>query len=193
MGPTDSGKSTLCKILLNYAIRSGFTSLFADLDIGQGSITIPGCLAATVVEAPIDLEVGLPVDAPLVYPYGHLTPSDNPQLYKHMVERLAHVVNLRSAADPAAKAAGMVINSMGWVEDLGYELLKHTATTMGVTVVAVVGDERLYSRLKSDLKGIDVIKLPKSGGVVTRGPDHRKESRETRVREYFHGSLPKLE
>lgn len=27
-----------------------------------------------------------------------------------------------------ARAAGLVVNSMGWVEDLGYELLRHTIT-----------------------------------------------------------------
>ena len=45
--PTDVGKSTLCKILLNYAVRAGWTPTFADMDIGQGSITVPGCIAAT--------------------------------------------------------------------------------------------------------------------------------------------------
>lgn len=44
---TDVGKSTLCKILLNYAVRAGWAPTFADMDIGQGSITVPGCIAAT--------------------------------------------------------------------------------------------------------------------------------------------------
>ena len=43
-GPTDVGKSTLARILLNYAVRSGRTPIFVDLDVGQGSITIPGCI-----------------------------------------------------------------------------------------------------------------------------------------------------
>jgi hypothetical protein len=43
----DVGKSTLCKILLNYAVRAGWAPTFADMDIGQGSITVPGCIAAT--------------------------------------------------------------------------------------------------------------------------------------------------
>ena len=41
------GKSSLCKILLNYGVRAGWLPTFADLDIGQGSVTVPGCLAAT--------------------------------------------------------------------------------------------------------------------------------------------------
>ena len=41
-GPTDAGKSTLTRILLNYAVRRGRKPLFLDLDVGQGDITVPG-------------------------------------------------------------------------------------------------------------------------------------------------------
>ena len=34
-GPTDVGKTTLCRILCNYAVREGRTPLYVDLDIGQ--------------------------------------------------------------------------------------------------------------------------------------------------------------
>ena len=45
---TDVGKSTLCKILLNYAVRAGgWAPTFVDMDCGQGSITVPGSIAAT--------------------------------------------------------------------------------------------------------------------------------------------------
>ncbi|GAB4822312.1 hypothetical protein N2152v2_009358 [Parachlorella kessleri] len=206
VGPTDSGKSTLCKILLNYAVRTGWHPVMADLDIGQGSITVPGCLAATPIEAPIDVEEGFPVDAPLVYYFGGVSPSDNPALYKHLVERLAHVLDLRAQADATARAAGLVINSMGWVEDLGYELLRHTIQARGlrrgraghalkVDVVVVVGDERLYSQLSNELrhqKGLSCVKLSKSGGVVTRSRELRQQARKLRVEEYFFGVLKEL-
>ena len=35
VGPTDAGKSTLAKILLNYAVRMGVAPLLVDLDIGK--------------------------------------------------------------------------------------------------------------------------------------------------------------
>lgn len=41
-GPADVGKSTLCKILLNYAVGCGRTPVYVDLDVGQGNIGIPG-------------------------------------------------------------------------------------------------------------------------------------------------------
>ena len=34
-GPVDVGKSTLCKLLSNYAVRLGRRPVFVDLDVGQ--------------------------------------------------------------------------------------------------------------------------------------------------------------
>jgi len=35
VGPTDVGKSTVCKLLVNYAARLGRAPVFVDLDVGQ--------------------------------------------------------------------------------------------------------------------------------------------------------------
>lgn len=74
VGPTDSGKSTLSRMLLSWAAKQGWKPTFVDLDIGQGSITVPGCIAATPIELPIDPVEGIPLEMPLVYFYGHTTP-----------------------------------------------------------------------------------------------------------------------
>lgn len=34
-GPTDSGKSTICKMLLNWGVRGGHQPTYVDLDIGE--------------------------------------------------------------------------------------------------------------------------------------------------------------
>lgn len=75
IGPTDSGKSSLCRMLLSWACKQGWKPTFVDLDIGQGSITIPGCIAATPVEMPIDVMEGIPLEMPIVYFYGHTSPK----------------------------------------------------------------------------------------------------------------------
>ena len=74
VGPTDSGKSTLSRMLLSWAAKQGWKPTFVDLDIGQGSITAPGCIAATPIELPIDPVEGISLEMPLVYFYGHTTP-----------------------------------------------------------------------------------------------------------------------
>lgn len=44
VGPGDVGKSTLCRILLNYAVRMGRRPIYVDLDVGQGSIAVPSSI-----------------------------------------------------------------------------------------------------------------------------------------------------
>lgn len=56
-GPTDTGKSSLCRLLANYLARSGSTSTFIDLDISQGAMSIPGCICAVPIHRPLDIEV----------------------------------------------------------------------------------------------------------------------------------------
>ncbi|DBB13652.1 TPA: hypothetical protein ACH3X3_000674 [Trebouxia sp. C0006] len=190
VGPTDVGKSTLCRLLLNYAVRSNWTPTMIDLDIGQGGITVPGSIGATPIEAPVDIEEGLPVEVPLVYFYGHTTPSDHPELYKALVDRLGQLLDDRAKSSPQTGAAGMMINTMGWVEGLGFQLLMHTIVAMRANIVLVVGQDRLLKQLQATYQGphhVDFVKVSKSGGVVTRQPPYRKSARISRVKEYFYG------
>ncbi len=57
VGPTDSGKSSIARILLSYAARRGHEPTYVDLDVGQGSITVPGAVAAVPVDLPVPVEV----------------------------------------------------------------------------------------------------------------------------------------
>ena len=45
VGPTDVGKSSVSKILCNYAVRKGWHPLFVDLDLGQNGIATPATVA----------------------------------------------------------------------------------------------------------------------------------------------------
>ncbi|KAL7221296.1 hypothetical protein ACSBR1_023279 [Camellia fascicularis] len=185
VGPTDSGKSTLSRILLSWAAKQGWKPTFVDLDIGQGSITIPGCVAATPIEMPIDPVEGIPLEMPLVHFYGHTTPSVNADLYKVLVKELAQTLERQFAGNAESQAAGMVINTMGWIEGLGYKLLLQAIDTFNVNVVLVLGQEKLCSMLKGVLKSkpdVDVVKLQKSGGVVSRNSKVRQKSRNYRIR-----------
>lgn len=50
VGPTDVGKSTLCRLLLNYAVRMGRRPIFVDLDVGQGQISVPGTIGEAAIK-----------------------------------------------------------------------------------------------------------------------------------------------
>ena len=95
VGPTDVGKSTLCKMLCSYAARLGRAPILVDMDVGQSEISMPGTMGSLVVERPSDPEEGYFLTAPLVYHFGHSTPSANVQLYNLLISRIAEVVNLR--------------------------------------------------------------------------------------------------
>ncbi len=43
-GLPDVGKSTLCRMLVNWAARLGRTPILVDLDVGQNQISIPGTI-----------------------------------------------------------------------------------------------------------------------------------------------------
>lgn len=190
VGPTDSGKSTLSRMLLSWAAKQGWKPTFVDLDIGQGSITAPGCIAATPIELPIDPVEGISLEMPLVYFYGHTTPSQNVDLYKALVKELAQILERQFTGNAESRASGMVINTMGWIEGVGYELLLHAIDTFNANVVLVLGQEKLFSMLRDVLKSkpnVDVLKLQKSGGVVSRSSKFRQKSRSYKIREYFYG------
>jgi len=60
--------------------------------------------------------------------------------------------NQGAQANAEVRAAGMVVNTMGWVDGLGYELLLHAIATLRADVVLVVGQDRLFSQLSSELR-----------------------------------------
>lgn len=186
-GPTDVGKSTLCRLLLNYAVRVRRSPIYVDLDVGQGSISIPGTIGALIVERPADIEEGFLVNAPLVFHFGHKSPGDNLTLYDKLVARLSEVVSLR-CSNQQANISGIVINTCGWIRGGGYKSLVRAAEAFEVDVIVVIDQERLYAELRSVMPHfVRIVHLQKSGGVVERSKEVRAEARDNKIREYFYG------
>ena len=194
VGPTDSGKSTLCKLLLNYAVRMGRKPIYVDLDVGQGSISVPGTIGSVLVERTTNIEEGgFSEAAPLVYHYGHKTPGENPPLFNKLVSRLADVVRERTSKSRKAQVGGVVINTCGWVRGEGYNQITHTAKALEADVILVLDQERVYNDLVRDMPNfVKVVWLPKSGGVVERSKEQRSDSRHNRIKKYFYGFDKKL-
>lgn len=188
VGPNDVGKSTLCKILLNYAVRMGRRPIYVDLDVGQGAISCPGTMGALLVERPATLEEGFSQQAPLIYNFGHTSPSGNDKLYSILTSKLAEVTLERLEANKRAKSSGIIINTCGWVKGMGYQHLINIAKSFKVNAILVLDQERLYNEMLRDIpKHVNVVFLHKSGGVVERSKKVRHEARDMRMREYFYG------
>ena len=59
---------------------------------------------------------------------------------------------------------------------------------MIVNIVIVIGDEKLLNILTNEYpSGLQIIKVAKSGGVVTRDKDLRRQFQLYRVKQYFYG------
>merc|ERR1719362_873377 len=77
-GSAFSGKSSLCQVLCNYALRREHAPVFVDLDPRYSSIRqlqgLPACISATTVDHAADEEPS----RRMAYFFGHIDWNDNP-------------------------------------------------------------------------------------------------------------------
>jgi polyribonucleotide 5'-hydroxyl-kinase len=109
----------------------------------------------------------------LNYFHGHTAADKNVELYKNLVANLASRVEERLACDQAARASGIVVNTCGWIDGEGFNVLMHALDAFKIDIVLVIGHDKLYSTFLTALKGrpeqsVTVVKLQRSGGVVMR-------------------------
>ena len=151
VGPADVGKSSLSKILINYAARQAWSPLFIDLDLGQNAISVPGTISAAPIDHPINpFEDGAHVksEMPLSYFFGDVTVTENSkEHYKFLVEKIAEMMEARNSKNEHARHSGCIVNTMGWIEGLGLELILHAVKSLGIDTVLCLGQERLFQTL----------------------------------------------
>ncbi len=194
--------------LFTLAVKLGRSPLLVDLDVSQNMLSVPGTITASPMNADActpfaHTSMGSSIinsgTTPLVLFYGSKDPFSHPDLFKAQLTRLGQDINARLEKDAEARASGVIINTGGWIEDVGYKILLHTAQVLGVNVILVMGHDRLYSMLTSHFGKLSseeqnknppkVIKLPRSGGVVSRDTTFRRHSRSLCIKKYFHGNL----
>lgn len=138
LGPENSGKTSLVKLLVSYATKLGRLPVAVNLDVKEGMLTIPGTLSTAAFSSIVDVEQGwgssptngpthVPVKLPLIYYYGSANPDDSTQVFKALVTRLALAVMSRLQDDEEAKETGCIIDTPGVISQGkgGYELIQH--------------------------------------------------------------------
>ncbi|KAJ1663079.1 Cleavage polyadenylation factor subunit clp1 [Coemansia sp. RSA 1813] len=190
VGPEDSGKTSLARILLNYAVRQSETPMYVDLDPRDASVTVPGTLSATPITHTIDIEAGFmggEPASPLVWQFGHESPAENQALFNQLVDCMAESINRRLDVDAKANAAGLIADTRVGASDAAIE---HAVKAFGITTLVVVGNERMYSLFSSrfEASGVSVVKLARSGGTVSRDAMFRQLSSARAIRCYFNGT-----
>ena len=89
-------RTTLCRMLLNWAVRAGRLPFYVDLDVSQNSISLPGTISALVVERTAQVEEGFNLDSQIAYHFGYKTPAENPVLYRRLITVLKDAISFRS-------------------------------------------------------------------------------------------------
>ena len=77
-------------------------------------------------------------------------------------------------------------------QSIGTEIIRDIVAEFSVTVIVVLGHERLYNdmvRRYSDKSGIAVVKLARSGGAVELGDAYVQQLQNYRTKQYFYGEL----
>ena len=197
VGPSDCGKTTLSRTLMNYAIRNERRPVLVDLDPNDGTLIMPTTIGAIVADR-MDIEqrngIDLTTSPPLLYSYGHHTPATNLSMFKRITEKLASLVKQKIDGDGNVRISGVIIDTSAWIDsnDVSHELLIHQMEQFEVDCVVVLGLERLSSEISSKLRErkspVSVVSIPKSGGVVTRDKTFRRQMQIQRIREYFYGT-----
>jgi hypothetical protein len=95
-GSKYSGRSTFCHILLNYALKLGWTPLFVDLDLSN-EISVPGTISATIVDSNIPND--FMIDNAIYLYHGNMLSEVNYYLYEKQVNEMAGIVNGRLTND----------------------------------------------------------------------------------------------
>ncbi|KAA1469407.1 hypothetical protein DENSPDRAFT_835025 [Dentipellis sp. KUC8613] len=209
LGPENSGKTSVCKILTNYAVRAGqdWVPLYVNVDPAEGGWTIPGTLSAAPITAPLttaspasplgtaatSAPTTLSSNAlvPLVYWYGHAETRRNPLLMDRLIRNLGENIRERSELDVAGRAAGLIVDtpsSFASSSDHRHALIKACVDAFRINVILVVGHEKLNVEMQRTYGNrITVVKIPKSGGVVELDQPYRTRIQTYQLHTYMYG------
>ncbi|KAG8186351.1 hypothetical protein JTE90_005879 [Oedothorax gibbosus] len=194
VGPKDTGKTSLCSILLNYATRMGHRPVYLDLDVGQNSITIPGSVGLVDVKKPASIVRGFSDRPAMLYHFGYNSPGHNLALYYLLLRQLQAVVQSHfQHASENVRSSGMVINTCGWVIEDGYNTIVFAAKAFQIDHLCVLDDEELHSKLSNDMPpNVKVHYIPKMTGVAQRSPSVRFKMRNLSIFNYIYRNQEKV-
>ncbi|KIM55025.1 hypothetical protein SCLCIDRAFT_1221427 [Scleroderma citrinum Foug A] len=213
LGPENSGKTTICKILTNYAVRVGqdWSPILVNVDPSEGAWTVPGTISATAVSSPI--ATASPVNplgssatsaltvlasnalTPLVYWYGYSDTRRNPLLLDRLIRNLGEGIFEKHDNDPEARASGLFIDTPSSFAsgpagsaDSRNSLIKACIDAFRINVILVVGHEKLNVEMQRSYGGrLTVVKIPKSGGVVELDLSYRERVQNYQLHAYMYG------
>ncbi|KAL9715439.1 Cleavage polyadenylation factor subunit clp1 [Leucoagaricus gongylophorus] len=214
IGPANSGKTALCKILINYCVRvgQGWSPVLVNLDPNDGGWAAPGALSAAAVRDPIHtysaatslgsaattapMSLASNTHFPLVYWYGHADPKRNPKLMERLIRNIGENTEERFDQKPDNRASGCIVDTPAMfssgpaaTNEIRLRLIKSCVDAFRINVILVVGQEKLSAEMKKYYsQQLTVIKVPKSGGVVDLDNSFHERLHSHQIRTYMYGT-----
>ncbi|WWD02415.1 hypothetical protein V865_000454 [Kwoniella europaea PYCC6329] len=137
---------------------------------------------------------------------GGLEPTNrNAEVWKVLIERMGEDWKKRCERDKMALASGLTVDTssaftnplLGTKKDdpkARYTLVSQAVEAFEIDTILVIGHEKLHidlSRLPTlQQRGTNVIRIPKSGGVVDIDDTQRELIHSFQIRSYFYGEPP---
>ncbi|KAJ3780149.1 Pre-mRNA cleavage complex II protein Clp1-domain-containing protein [Lentinula aff. detonsa] len=216
LGPENSGKTTICKILVNYAVRAGqgWSPILANVDPNEGGWACPGALSAAAIHGPIptcspanplgsaatSAPATLSSNAilPLAYWYGHAEMKRNFLLMDRLIRNLGINVQEKFDQDPEGYTAGIIVDTPSsfasssglGVNDHRQKLIRACIDAFRINIILVVGHEKLNVEMQRSYGSLlTVLKIPKSGGVVELDHGYRERIHKYQMHAYMYGEM----
>lgn len=191
-----TGRTSLMKTLLSYAIRTQKKPIFIDLDVSNGTLIFKGVMGMSRLDRIPDIEddricvssSSLSISNNSFYLfYGNSNPKDNSKLFKKFMEKMASML--------LAEDDVYILGSA----DIEPLLVSEIQQIFNVDLVLVVGTERLFSTLQQKIfpssssssnqssRAVTLLKVPKSTGLVEKDSQFRKLQMQRQFKQYFYG------
>ncbi|KAH9579956.1 Polyribonucleotide 5'-hydroxyl-kinase Clp1 [Trypanosoma melophagium] len=194
VGDQNTGKSSLCRNLVNLAITGQtYGVALVDADVGQQGIVCPGSIATAFIENFIPVDEGFNTMAALTFFFGDKTvTTSSRKRYLDLCASTWQAIASVGLSKPKYAIGGVIVNTMGWTTGIGRDILFELLSVFSITHVIICGsDGDLAEELRRSTFGhnITVLCYPKQARMFTCGASQLNESRTEQLVGYFQGTL----
>jgi len=180
IGGIDSGKTSFCVYLANWALKKGRKTAVVDADLGQSDIGPPSTIGFSHVTAPImDL---FEMEAENAYFVGVTSPSG-------AVERVLEGLTALKTKILETAVDFSIINTDGWIDDddaVNYKV--QLVERIAPDVVVGMQREKELAPILTKLKGLRIFTIDSPPAIRRRSREKRKILRELSYKKYLKGA-----
>lgn len=152
----DCGKSTLCRVLANYAVRSGYHPLLLNTDPEAPFLGLPGVISATTAQFTFDPEEEACFVPQLHFWYGATDPRRNAPMYRRALLSAIEAAEERTTRYDRCRFGGAIVDTptvdadaAGNYQSESVANLRFLIEQIGAETVIIIGCERLRNALRA--------------------------------------------